>query len=911
MGNLTRTASILVACLLFVPWMPALAESDVATQVDIPYEMFRLDNGLTVLVHSDHSIPTVFVGMWYAVGSKDEPEGKTGFAHLFEHLMFQGTENRDGEYFSPFIDAGATGLNGTTSEDRTNYYATVPTGALDMALWMESDRMSYLLGAVTQDALDEQRGVVQNEKRQGETRPYAKMFDKIRAGIYPPDHPYRHSVIGSMDDLDAAALDDVHEWFNSYYGASNVVLVLSGDVSVSDAKEKVEHYFAEAPAGIPLSYPQQWIPYLRENRKEIMYDRVGQTRITRVWALPGLNDKDTTLMYLVNQTLAANKNSPLRKKIVDDLQLATQIYGRASGRVVNGDYSLTLDLREGVTAEQVMPIVDEVIAEYLQRGPERQLLENAKLAVNMFMIGALETTSSIGRILAEGYLYSDDPLYINTELEWLNVATTDEVRETANRWLTRGYYELTVLPFADYSSTAAKVDRTKIPETSADSEIRFPKIESTVLDNGMRLVVARRGGIPIVDVTFRVGTGATAAPLDAPGLATFVFALFDKGTKQYDANELAAERDKIAMAGGFQAGTENSSFSYRVMSSHLDRSFELAHEMFRQPVFPDEEIGKLKQQISGWLATLRKAPSSASGSMFERAIYGPDGAMGAVWTPEYLEQVDRDKLQTFHRREITPDNMTVFMIGDIDLESARSSVNRAFGKWQGSSDSARQPIGQAQDARPRVILVDQPGAASSTIVAGHALPPFDPMTSTELSILNAVFGGNFESRLNMNLREDKAWSYGYRSGIQSNYSGDQLLVMRGQVQTDKTAESMQEIMREFVEFASTRPPSALEVDRLKSNRIRSLPGSFSTNRGFLASIVASDSYGLPYDYAEGRAARIEAVSVEGVVARARALMDAEKLTWVVVGDLEKTEESVRLLNFGAVEVWDAFGERLR
>jgi len=911
MGKLKRACQLIGVCLLVTLWANTYGDDDISTQVDIPYETFRLDNGLTVLVHSDHSTPTVFVGMWYAVGSKDEPEGKTGFAHLFEHLMFQGTENRQGEYFSPFIDAGATGMNGTTSEDRTNYYATVPTGALDMALWMESDRMTYLLGAVTQDALDEQRSVVQNEKRQRETQPYAQMWDKIRAGIYPVDHPYRHSIIGSMDDLNAASLDDVHEWFNSYYGASNVVLVIAGDISIGDAKEKVEYYFGEAPTGIPLSYPQQWIPELSENRKEVMYDRVGQTRISRVWALPGLNSKDTTLMYLVNQTLAANKNSPLRRKLVDELQLATQVSGRASGQVLSGEYGLTLDLREGVTPEQVMPIVDDVIAEYLANGPDNQLLENAKLAVNMYMIGALETSSSIGRILAEGFLYSDDPLYINTELEWLNAASVDEIRGTANRWMTRGYYELTVLPFPEYTSEEPHVDRSTIPETTADSDIIFPAIESTVLDNGMTLVVARRGGIPIVDVTLRVGTGAMAAPLDAPGLATFVFALLDKGTKKYDANELAAERDKIGMSSRFQAGTENSSFSYRVMNTHLDRSLELTHEMLRNPTFPDDELGKLKQQISGWLATLRKAPSSASRSLFERAIYGPDGAMGAVWTPEYLEQVDRAKLETFYRREIAPDNMTIYMIGDIDIDTARNAVNDAFGKWKVSNNSARQPIGKAPDVKSRVILVDYPGAASSAISAGHALPPFDPTTSTELSILNAVFGGNFESRLNMNLREDKGWSYGYSSGIQSNHSGDQLLVMRGQVQTDKTADSMQEIMREFVEFASARPPTTIEVDRLKANRIRSLPGSFSTNRGFLASIVASDSYGLPYDYAEGRGDRIEAVSVEGVSKRARMLMDSNKLSWVVVGDLEEIEESVRSLGYGDVEVWDAFGQRLR
>ncbi len=887
------------------------ADDEVATQVNIPYEMFRLDNGLTVLVHTDHSTPTVFVGMWYGVGSKDEPEGKTGFAHLFEHLMFQGTENRDGEYFSPFMDAGATGMNGTTSEDRTNYYATVPTGALDMALWMESDRMSYLLGAVTQEALDEQRGVVKNEKRQRENRPYAQMGDRIRAGLYPVDHPYRHSIIGSMEDLDNASLDDVHEWFNTYYGASNVVLVLAGDIDVETAKEKVTHYFSEAPAGVPLVYPKKWIPNLVENRTESMYDRVGQTRITRVWALPGLNDRDTTLMYLVNESLVGNKNSPLQKTLVDDLQLATSVRGSAYGRVLSGEYTLTIDLKPGVTAEEVLPIVDRIIAEYLESGPDKQIVENAKLGVNMYMISALERTSAIGRVLAEGYLYSDDPLYINKELEWLNAATPEELRETAKRWLTRGYYQLTVLPFPEYRAEEAEVDRSQIPEVSADATISFPDIETATLDNGMRVVVATRDALPIVDVSIRIGAGSTASPPEAPGLASFAMSLMDKGTKKYDAHELAAAKDAIAMSGQLQAGTEESSFGYRILHSKLEESMELAAEVLRNPTYPDDELTKLKQQISAWLATMEKSPSSAAGSLFERAIYGSDSPMGSVWTPELVAQVDRDMLVDFHGREIAPDNMTVFMIGDIGIEEATRVVERSFGKWRADAASGRKPIGEARSKEPRVILVDHPEAPQSTIYAGHALPPYDPETSTELYIMNGVFGGGFEARINMNLREDKHWSYGMRSGIQQNTSGDQYLAVSGSVQSDKTMESMQEIMKEFEEFVTTRPATETEVSRVKINRTRSLPGTFSTNRGFLASMMTSASYGLPFDYAETVAERIDAVTTDIVNERARETLDPDKLTWVVVGDLAQIEDKVRSLEYGEVEVWDAFGNRVR
>ena len=906
-----RKRLIAAAMLLCMTMFAAVADDDVATQVNIPYEMFRLDNGLTVIVHTDHSTPTVFVGMWYGVGSKDEPEGKTGFAHLFEHMMFQGTENREGEYFSPFTDAGATGMNGTTSEDRTNYFATVPTGALDMALWMESDRMSYLLGAVTQEALDEQRGVVQNEKRQGENRPYAKMSDRIRAGLYPVDHPYRHSIIGSMEDLDNASLEDVHEWFNTYYGASNVVLVLAGDITPETAKDKVTHYFGEAPSGVPLVHAKKWIPILTENRKESMYDRVGQIRIARVWALPGLNDRDTTLMYLVNESLVGNKNSPLRKVLVDDLQLATAVRGSAYGRVMSGEYTLTIDLRPGVTAEEVLPIVDRIIAEYLESGPDEQIVENAKLGVNMYMIGALERSSSVGRVLAEGHLYSDDPMYINRELEWLNAATATELRDTAGRWLTRGYYELTVLPFPDYQTTETVVDRSNIPDVTADANINFPDIASAALDNGMKIVVATRDTLPIVDVSIRIDTGATASPPEAPGLATFAMALMDKGTKKYDLHQIAAAQDKIAMSGQLQAGVETSSFDYRILHSHLEPSLDIAAEVLRNPTYPDEELHKLKQRIAAWLATLEKSPSGAARSFFERAVYGVDNPLGSVWTPELLEQVDRDMLTEFHQQEVAPDNITVFMIGNIGIEEATDAVRRSFGKWKAGSNSARKPIGAAADSTQRVILIDQPEAPQSTIFAGHAIAPYDPELSTELYIMNGVFGGGFEARINMNLREDKHWSYGMSSGIRQNISGDQYIAVSGSVQTDKTMESMQEIMREYEEFVSTRPADEDEVARVKLNRTRSLPGKFATNRGFLASIIASDSYGLPHDYAETRGARIDAVTTEVINECARGVIDPGKLTWVVVGDLAQIEDKVRSLEYGSVEVWDAFGNRLR
>ena len=896
---------------IFVVSVSAAADDDLVDRVNIDYEMFTLENGLTTIVHPDHSTPTVYVGIWYGVGSKDEPDGKTGFAHLFEHLMFQGTENREGEYFTPFTEAGATGMNGTTSEDRTNYYATVPTGALDMALWMESDRMSHLLGAVTQEALDEQRGVVQNEKRQGENRPYSGVYDRVRLGIYPVGHPYRHSIIGSMEDLDAASLDDVHEWFNEYYGASNAVLVLSGDIDVETAKEKVTHYFSGAPAGVPLVKPQQWIPEIRENRKEVMYDRVGQTRISRNWVLPNMKDRDTTIMYLVNETLVGNKNAPLQKILVDDLQLATDVRGGAHGRAISGEYGLTINLRPGVDPEQVIAIVDEVVADYLEDGPDADILENAKLGVNMYMLGSMESKSTVGRMLAEGQLYSNDPLQIKKEIAWLNEATKDDLVETANRWLTRGYFEATVLPFPEYESGGDSVDRTMVPAVTEVSGIEFPEIHTATLDNGMKVVVAPSGDLPLIDVAIRIGTGNMADAPDAPGISDAVFALMQKGTKKYDANELAAAKDKIGMEAGMSANTENSQYGYRILTSNLQDSLDIAAEVLRNPTFPEVELSKFQQQILAYLSNIQTNPSRNATPLFRRALYGPDHPLGGVWTPELTNNLNRERIQEFHSREIAPDNMTVFMIGDIDLETATDALNSSFGRWNGKSQSEIKPVGKTAATGPRVILIDQPGAPQSTIRVGHSLAPYDAEGDTELNVVNAVFGADFEARINMNLREDKSWSYGIGSRIARNHSGDQYLVVAGSVQTDKTAESLQEIVREYSDYVSTRPATDAELQRIKLNRTRSLPGRFSSKRGFLASMIASDSFGLPFDYAENTAARVDAVSLDGVNERAREVIRPDELTWIIVGDLAEIEEKVRALNYGPVEVWDGFGNRIR
>ncbi|NNE04404.1 MAG: insulinase family protein [Xanthomonadales bacterium] len=884
---------------------------NIAGEINLEYQIFTLDNGLTTIVYTDRATPTVYVGMYFGVGSKDEPPGKTGFAHLFEHLMFQGTENREGEYFEPFTKAGATGMNGTTNQDRTNYYATVPTGALDMALWMESDRMAHLLGAVTQEALDEQRDVVKNEKRQGENRPYSSLLDRVLEGLFPVGHPYRHNAIGSMEDLDNATVQDVHEWFEKYYGASNALLVLAGDIDLETAREKVTHYFSEVPPGEPLVKRQEWVPELQSTQKDIAYDRVGLKKLVRAWTIPNVSHRDTTLMYLVNETLVRNKNAPLYSKLVDDLQLATSVSSSAFGQVLAGIQLLTVDLRPGSDPDQVYRIIDEVIDEYIEKGPDEALLENAKLAVNMWLIGSMESKARIGALLAEGQLFSGNPLQIKQDLEWLNTATAEDLRLAAKRWLGRHHYQLTFVPFPEYQVAETGVDRSEVPEVGEVGGVQFPPIETAVLDNGIKLTVARRDAIPLVNVQVRVGTGQTANT--QPGAVTSEAAWFmlNRGTRSYDANQLAAAKDKIAMSTATGPGEETSTISYSILTTYLDESLELVHEMLRYPTFPEHELVKFKANVNAILDNIERNPVRFAPVYFNQAIYGHQHPLAAIWSRAAIAGLSGTDLKAFMQREVAPDNIAVYMVGDVTLEQARASIEEAFGDWNANHASARQSIGKALAPRARVILLDHPGAVQAQITAGHAIPPFDASESTELTVMNGIFGGGFEARINMNLREDKGWAYGIYSGIDRNTSGDQALKVSGSVQIDKTVESMREIRKEFEQFIDQRPATHEELNREVLNGSRSIPAQFETSAGFLGSIASADLYGLPLDHAEGRAERLRALAVSDINRRAREIMRPNDLTWVVIGDLSQIEAPIREAGFGEVEVWDTYGNRIR
>jgi len=871
--------------------------------IDIAHSKFTLDNGLRVIVHEDRKAPIVAVSVWYHVGSKDEPTGKTGFAHLFEHLMFNGTENYNDEYFGPFEKVGATDMNGTTWFDRTNYFQNVPTPALEMALWMESDRMGHLLGAIDQSKLDEQRGVVQNEKRQGDDRPYGKTEYRSLEGLYPVGHPYRHSTIGSMEDLDSASLDDVKQWFQDYYGAANAVLVLAGDLDAATGKRLAEKYFGHIAAGPPVKQIQSWVPVKTENLIEVMPDRVPQARIYRQWVIPGRTTTDANLLELAANVLGSGKNSRLYKSLVYEQQLATSAYAYVEQHELNSVFEINVTLKADADPQLVTKEIDKILAEFLAQGPTNNELSRVITSTNASAIRGYEKIGGFGgkaTALAQGELYAGDPGFYKTRLQWLNNATTDMLQELSNEWLQHGYYQLTVLPFADYQVAASAVDRS------------FPEIQRSQLANGMPIVLVERHSLPLVNVAIQFDAGYAADAGGKLGRSSFTMDMLNEGTTSKDALEIAALTENLGANLGFNTDLDVSTASVSALKKNLDESIALMSDIIKNPTFPQAEIDRLRKQWLSGIEQEQNRPVQLALRNLPPLLYGSDHSYGIPFTgsgtKDSINSLGRADLVGFHRDWLRPDNGTVYVVGDTTMDEILPILNQHIAQWVlPASAKPSKNLGQvALSDQSVVYLIDKPDAAQTVLLAGHIIPPTGDPQNIVIQTMNDIIGGSFTARFNMNLREDKGWSYG-ASSFSWDARGQRPWMIYAPVQTDKTKESIQELQRELSEFLSTNPASSEELSKVISSNSNSLPGRFETSRSVLGVLLDNEKYGRADNYVSTLKQQYESVDLDSVRQSAQTTLKPGALTWVIVGDRNMIEQDVRSLGFDAVKLMDIDG----
>ena len=876
-------------------------------RVDIDYETFTLDNGLRVVVHEDNKAPVVAVSIWYNVGSKDEPAGRTGFAHLFEHLMFNGSENSPGDYFEPLREIGATDLNGTTWFDRTNYFQTVPRSALERALFLESDRMGHLLGAVTQENLDNQIGVVQNEKRQGDNQPYGMVEYAQLEALFPEGHPYRHSTIGSMADLSAASLADVHAWFRENYGPNNAVLVLAGNVNATEARELVERYFgdiARGPENIPAAAD---VPTLPNRVDETMTDRVATTRLYRNWVVPGLTDEDQVALQVGATILGGLASSRLDNLLVRGEQTAVRVSAGVLPFQRVSMFEVDVDVKPGEDADAVSRRLDEIIAEFVATGPTEDEVRRTVMRTLSGTIRGLERVGGFdGKAvaLAEGMLYADNPDFERERLQELASITPEQVRAAMQRWLTRPVYALRVVPGerAAYAEAPASGQAPasppsnyvagpprQMPAVAADATLDFPDVQRGRLANGIEVIYAQRTAVPITYVTVEFDAGVAADPANRLGTQALMLNLLNEGTTSLNSIQLAEAQERLGATVYNGATLDRTVVGLTSLSTNLDPSLALLGDVIRNPAFEPSEVERIRRQQLAGIASEMTRPDAIARRTLPALLYGENHPYGRPFsgsgTAGVVETLTRDELVAFHQAWIRPDAATIYVVSDLPLNRVTAALNRTFGNWAAPSVArGTKNFGAAiPPLRPRIVLVNRPQSPQSFIFAGQILNAQGTDDLLNLQSANEVLGGGFLARINMELRERRGWSYGARGGLQLVEHQVPYLIT-APVQADRTGDSIAATLEQINLFLTTDGVRDAELNRNIPGNIRQLSGQFETSPAILGALQSNALYNRPDNYWETVAGRYRGMTTQGLDQVARQYIDGDNFVWVIVGD---------------------------
>jgi predicted Zn-dependent peptidase len=915
---------------------PAPLSALVAT-VDIPYESFTLPNGLVTIVHTDRKSPVVGVTVYYRAGSKHEPRGRTGFAHLFEHLMFGGSENVE-NFDIPLEAAGSTTTNGSTWYDRTNYVETVPTGALDLALFMESDRMGHLLGAVTQEKLDRQRGVVQNEKREGDNRPYGLMDYKIDDALLPVGHPYRHSTIGSMADLDAASLADVHTWFIDNYGPNNAILVLAGDIDAATARPLVERWFGSIPRGPEVRQPTAGPVTLAAPVREVMTDQVPVVRIHRAWTGPALADPDAVTLALGMHVLGGLESSRLETALVRREQLAVAVSAVSQQHEQLGFLRATMDVKPGVDPAEAEQRFDAVIARLLAEGPTADELQRAATQIVSAQIGALEQVggfSGKGATLAEGLLYAGDPAHYKTELKRLAELTPAQVQSTLQRWLERPSYTLVVVPgdrtedgalmggwgdealvpapAADVQEPVPQVVRgpsREFPPVAAVGELTFPAIERARLSNGMEVVLARRTAVPKVSMALAFDAGNAADGAARAGTQSLMMELLREGTLTRNAEDIATAQERLGAAIKTGTTTDASTVTMTALTANLGPSLQLMADIVRNPAFAPGDVNRVRDQRLAAIAQEQADPEALAQRALGPVIYGeghPYGSVGGSGKASAIESLTPEILAEEHARWLRPEGARLTAVGDVTLAELLPALESAFGDWRGAEVVARPKslAGPVPAARPRLVVIDIPDRPQSVLLLARVLPLDGARQGIEpLELANEVIGSGFLSRLNRDLREEKGWTYWIRSAL-TDVAGPRALAVVTSVQADRTADSIRLILERMDAFANgSEGVDAVELQRVTEGNVRGLPNRYQTNGQVLAALLANQKFRRPDNYQAMLPTIYRDIGASQIDAAAREFLSPAELAIVVVGDRRQIDGQLATLGM-PIEYLDA------
>ncbi|MCC7141741.1 MAG: insulinase family protein [Candidatus Eisenbacteria bacterium] len=920
-------AGVALAAIVLAGWSlprPAAAEVKPPT-VDLPFETYTLKNGLEVILRKDARVPLVAVNLWYHVGPANEEPGRTGFAHLFEHMMFQNSLHvGEDRYFSLLEAAGASHINGTTDFDRTNYHEDVPSSQLELALWMESDRMGYLLETLDAVSLANQQDVVRNERRQGvENPPYGLQEEELWHALFPKTHPYYAAVIGSHEDVQAAKLEDVRDFFRRYYCPNNASLAIVGDIDLAETKALIDRYFGSIPRGAEVPPIKATTPPITSERRISMTDKVELPRLTMAWITPPIYQPGDAEAKVTARILGQGKASRLYKALVYDQQIAQDVSIDPQSKLLGTVFQLSATAKPGHTNAELEAAIDAEIARLATEGPTEEELASARNGIWSDMISSLERSGGFAGVadrLNQYNHYHGTPDYLNRDLARYAAVTRKGVQEFAAAQLGRNKRALVacdpgekVLPPDPPAppmpeATAEKVSpedpkkepwRNTIPSAAARAAVALPTPNRFELPNGLTVYHHQSKALPVAAGQIILRAGSAADPAGKFGLAGFTADLLDEGTTKRDAMQLARDLEALGADLGVGSGSDGTFANCRSLKQNFGPTLSILAEVVLSPSFAEAEVERVRSQRITGLIEEQAAPFGAGVRVLGSCLHGETHPYGHTpgGTEETVQAISRADVQAFYRDYYAPNNAALILVGDLSVGEAKKLATDAFGGWIGEAKVPASPDAGRPIAN-RLVIVDKPGAPQTALLVAQIATRRSDPDWDRLNLLNVVVGGNFAGRLNMNLREDKGYSYGCYSWL-GDERGVSSLGCFASVRADVTGASIGEMLNEYRGLL-TRPATEEELTLAKRSLTQTLPAKFETTNqtvGTLGQLYLNDQ---PLDYFQSLPGRVNAMTSQDLVETAKKWIRPERMLVVAVGDRAQIEAQVGELKLGAV-----------
>ncbi len=937
-------------CLAWFVLLLAATVANAASQIpEVKFEKYVLPNGLQVILHENHATPIVTVNLWYHVGAKNERPGRTGFAHLFEHMMFQGSQHHDSDYFGPFQQAGGK-LNGSTSQDRTNYWETVPANHLELALWMESDRMGYLLPSMSQKKLDNQRDVVRNERRQSyENRPYGLVEEVLLAAMFPPEHPYSWPTIGSMNDLGRASRDDIAAFFRRYYTPSNASLCIAGDFDPAVAKKLVEKYFGPLPGGPKLEKMKAQPAELQEEKRIVMTDRVGLPRVYMVWPTVADFAEDEAALSILGEVLSTGKTSRFEQTLVRKKQMAQSVGAGQESQEIAGYFAIEATAQPGHKPAEIEAAILDEIGRIQKTPPTAEEVARAQNRIETAIIHSMESHSGFGGLADQLNQYNvtkGEPDYFSKNFDRYQKVTPEDVQRVARKYLGAGRLVLEVLPGKEVTITpdpripaektreklAKQVKSTKVstketdakaedpsrvslPKAGAAPKFALPPFHRAKLSNGMSLIVVERHELPIAALNVMFPVGKTADPAAKLGLVDLMTAIWDEGTKTRTGEQIADELGGMGATMSFDASWDTTSARLFSLKRHLPKALDIFADVLRHPLFPEKDLEREKGMMLGQLMMIRNEPTALAHLAVGPTIYGAANPYGRCpfGTPATLKATEQADLASFFKAHYRSEQATLIAVGDVTTEELTQELERVFAGWKPTdAETPKVEFAAIPEAKPtRILLIDKPGAAQSVISVAQIGAERRSPDYYAINVMNAIFGGQFMSRLNLNLREDKGFTYGARSSFDWRVYEPGTFVASSSVKTDDTAAALVEFLAEIDGIRGAKAVTPEELKSAKDFLTQGFPSDFETASQIAQRLETLVVYNLPDNYYNTMIPKFNAVTNIDVLAAAEKYLHPDSLSIIIVADRGKVEKSLAKLPSGKIIEFVQFDENFK